>query len=171
MTNLSGAQSAELRYTMVVPAGASNLQFQISGGSGDADLYVRFGSAPTTSAYDCRPYLGGNNETCTIRNTAGRDVSRHVARLQRILGRDAPRFSYSTGGGSGSCAAGFTQYTGTLASRASAYAPSTSGVAAVAGLHSGRLTGPASADFDLFLQRRSGSTWTIVARGEDLVVD
>ena len=24
------------------------------------------GAAPTTAAYDCRPYLTGNNETCTF---------------------------------------------------------------------------------------------------------
>jgi serine protease len=70
------------------------------------------------------------------------------------------------GGGGGNCAAGFTEYTGTVASRASAYVPSTAGFAAAAGLHSGRLTGPASADFDLYLQRRSGSSWVIVARSE-----
>ncbi|WP_305080690.1 S8 family peptidase [Microbulbifer sediminum] len=67
-TGLSGNSGAELFFTLEVPAGASNLQFQISGGSGDADLYVRFGSAPTTSTYDCRPYLSGNNETCSISN-------------------------------------------------------------------------------------------------------
>jgi serine protease len=70
------------------------------------------------------------------------------------------------GGGSGSCPAGFTEYTGSLSSRSSAYVPSSAGFAAAAGLHSGRLTGPASADFDLYLQRRSGSRWSIVARSE-----
>ncbi len=40
----------------------------MSGGSGDADLYVRFGTVPTTSSYDCRPYLNDNNETCSISN-------------------------------------------------------------------------------------------------------
>ncbi len=65
-TGLSGSTGAELRFTLEVPAGASNLSFQISGGSGDADLYVRFGSPPTTSSYDCRPYLSGNNETCSF---------------------------------------------------------------------------------------------------------
>ncbi|HHO54501.1 MAG TPA: hypothetical protein ENK18_27425 [Deltaproteobacteria bacterium] len=44
--------------------GATAMKFELSGGSGDADLYVRFGAAPTTSTYDCRPYLNGNNETC-----------------------------------------------------------------------------------------------------------
>ena len=64
--NLSGAMNDELRFTMDVPAGASNLQVQISGGTGDSDLYVRFGAAPTTLVYDCRPYSGDSNETCTI---------------------------------------------------------------------------------------------------------
>lgn len=35
-------------------------------GAGDADLYVKLGSAPTTSSYGCRPYEGGSNETCTV---------------------------------------------------------------------------------------------------------
>ena len=67
-TGLSGSTGTELRYTLSVPAGASNLSFAISGGSGDADLYVRFGSPPTTGSYNCRPYLNGNNETCNISN-------------------------------------------------------------------------------------------------------
>jgi serine protease len=40
----------------------------MSGGTGDGDLYVRRGSQPTTSAYDCRPYKTGNNESCTFNN-------------------------------------------------------------------------------------------------------
>ncbi|WP_386069199.1 PKD domain-containing protein [Tahibacter sp. UC22_41] len=65
-TGLSGAASSETTYTLVVPAGATNLKFVMAGGTGDADMYVKFGSAPTTTTYDCRPYLSGNNETCTI---------------------------------------------------------------------------------------------------------
>ena len=72
VNGLSGAFAAEVRYTFEVPAGASNLTFQLNGGSGDADLYVRYGAAPTTTAYDCRPYLDGNAEICTMPNaTAG----------------------------------------------------------------------------------------------------
>ncbi|MBO9663358.1 PPC domain-containing protein, partial [Dokdonella sp.] len=52
-------------YTLVVPSGASNLSFAISGGTGDADLYVRLGGAPSTTSYTCRPYLSGNSETCS----------------------------------------------------------------------------------------------------------
>ncbi len=57
-------------YTLSVPSGQTSLVFNLSGGTGDGDLYVRRGSAPTTSTYDCRPYLSGNNETCTFSNPA-----------------------------------------------------------------------------------------------------
>jgi len=66
MTGLAAATGAQLNYTVVIPSGASNLVIAISGGTGDADLYTKFGSAPTLSSYDCRPYITGNNESCTV---------------------------------------------------------------------------------------------------------
>jgi fibronectin type 3 domain-containing protein len=66
VTGISGALNSQQTWTMVVPAGATGLSFAISGGTGDADMYVRFGSAPTLTTYDCRPYLNGNAETCNI---------------------------------------------------------------------------------------------------------
>ena len=66
VTGLSAATGAYVKYTMVVPAGSTNLTFTTSGGTGDADMYVKFGSAPTDSVYDCRPYTSGNAETCTF---------------------------------------------------------------------------------------------------------
>lgn len=66
VTGLAAAKSAKLNYTVVVPAGAKNLKVALSGGTGDADLYLKFGAAPTTSSYDCRPYVTGNAETCTV---------------------------------------------------------------------------------------------------------
>ncbi len=65
---LSAASGQSLLFTMEVPEGVANLSFAISGGTGDADLYVKYGSAPTLNSYDCRPYLNGNNETCNITN-------------------------------------------------------------------------------------------------------
>ncbi|WP_305852097.1 S8 family serine peptidase [Aliikangiella sp. G2MR2-5] len=67
-TGLSASKGEELHYTLEVPAGATDLTFTIAGGTGDADLYVQFGSKPTTSSYECRPYKTGNSETCTISN-------------------------------------------------------------------------------------------------------
>lgn len=68
VSNLSATTGDAVYYTLDVPTGATDLSFSINGGSGDADLYVRFGAQPTTSSYDCRPYQGGNTETCTISN-------------------------------------------------------------------------------------------------------
>ena len=68
-SGLSGAANSTVYFSLAVPAGATDLVFTTSGGSGDADLYVRFGSQPTTSSYDCRPYQSGNSETCAIENT------------------------------------------------------------------------------------------------------
>ena len=66
VSSLSAVTGNSLNYTMSVPSGASNLRFVTSGGTGDADLYVRFGSAPTDTVFDCRPFLSGNAETCTF---------------------------------------------------------------------------------------------------------
>jgi hypothetical protein len=35
-------------------------------GTADADLYVRIGSEPTATLYDCRPYKSGSNESCEL---------------------------------------------------------------------------------------------------------
>ena len=68
-TNLSGANnSSNNKFTFEVPANARNLKFVMTGGSGDADLHVKFGQEATTSTYDCRPYRSGNAETCNISN-------------------------------------------------------------------------------------------------------
>ncbi len=69
--NLSGAKGDQLNFKMDVPTGATDVNFAMSGGSGDADLYVKFGSAPTTSSYDCRPWKNGNSESCAGTNDNG----------------------------------------------------------------------------------------------------
>ncbi|VUD56364.1 Extracellular serine proteinase [Thalassocella blandensis] len=71
VTGLSANSGSDLTYTMDVPAGATDIAFSISGGSGDADLYVRYGAAPTDSTYDCRPYQNGNTESCTGSQSGG----------------------------------------------------------------------------------------------------
>jgi uncharacterized protein YuzE len=35
-------------------------------GTGDGDLYVKFGAQPTEQSYDCRPYADGSAETCEL---------------------------------------------------------------------------------------------------------
>jgi vibriolysin len=64
-TNLSAPSGSSLSYSY--PAnGATAMKFVISGGTGDADIYVKRGSPPTLSSYDCRPYSSGNSETCAF---------------------------------------------------------------------------------------------------------
>ena len=66
VTGLSGSTGTKLYYTVTVPSGTGSLTIATSGGTGDEDLYVKFGSNPTTSSYNCRPYKTGNNESCTF---------------------------------------------------------------------------------------------------------
>ena len=61
---ISGGTGSETHYEYATPADPGAVSFNMNGGSGDADLYVKFGSAPTTSSYDCRPYASGNTEAC-----------------------------------------------------------------------------------------------------------
>lgn len=66
--NLSAATGQWNRFTINVPAGMSTFTVRITGGTGDADLYVRRGSQPTLQTWECRPYRAGNEELCTINN-------------------------------------------------------------------------------------------------------
>ena len=78
-----------LNYTMVVPAGATDLKFVMSGGTGDADMYVKFGSAPTDTVYDCRPYASRQRRDLHHRDGAGRHLLRPPEGLLGVLGRQA----------------------------------------------------------------------------------
>jgi serine protease len=68
VTGLSGTTGNTKTWTFSVPSGSTSAVFQLSGGTGDADIYVRYGAPPTTSTYDYRPYLVGNNETVNVPN-------------------------------------------------------------------------------------------------------
>uniref|UniRef100_UPI001FAF9D36 PKD domain-containing protein n=1 Tax=Cognatiluteimonas telluris TaxID=1104775 RepID=UPI001FAF9D36 len=100
VTGLAAATGAYLKYTMVVPAGATGLKFVMSGGTGDADMYVKFGSEPTDSSYDCRPYVSGNSETCAIATAQAGTYYINIKGYQTFSGVSLTG-SYSTGGGGG----------------------------------------------------------------------
>ena len=65
-TGLSGSSGSWTYRTVDVPDGAIGLSVAMAGSTGDADHYVRYGSQPTSGAYDCRPYLNGCNEACSF---------------------------------------------------------------------------------------------------------
>jgi leucyl aminopeptidase len=102
VTGLSATIGAELLYTMAVPADSSNLKFVLSPGTGNADLYVRFGAAPTDSVYDCRPYRAGSNESCLFATPqAGTWYVRLKARTSFSGVGLTGSYASGTGGGGG----------------------------------------------------------------------
>jgi hypothetical protein len=66
VANLSGAKANEQVFYIDTTQANTRVDVQLSGGSGDADLYVKKGAVPTLTDYDCRPYVGGNNENCDV---------------------------------------------------------------------------------------------------------
>jgi vibriolysin len=101
VTNIGTSTGNSVNYTLVVPAGATGLKFVTSGGTGDSDMYVKFGSAPTDTVYDCRPYTSGNAETCTI---ATAQAGTYYVRLKAYSTFSGVSLtgSYTAGGGGGS---------------------------------------------------------------------
>jgi PKD repeat protein len=100
VTGLTATTGNSVNYTMVVPAGATNLTFTMSSGTGDADMYVKFGAAPTDTVYDCRPYASGNAETCTF---ATPSAGTYYVRLKAYATFSGVSLvgNYTTGGGGG----------------------------------------------------------------------
>ena len=110
VTGLSGSAGTELRYTLVVPAGATGLKFVTTGGSGDADLFVKFGSAPTTTSYDCKSEGSTNAETCNIA-TAQAGTYHVLVRGYSTFSGLSLTGSYTTGGGGAQTYSNTTDYT------------------------------------------------------------
>lgn len=68
---IDNAAGSQCHFSFAPIAGNSHTRVQLSwvaSGPQDFDLYVRRGAPPTLSLYDCRPYLGGSNETCLVEN-------------------------------------------------------------------------------------------------------
>lgn len=63
---VSGEKASEQHFNILIPGNATELAFSLSEGEGDADLYVKQGSAASKDEYDCRPYKAGNEETCEM---------------------------------------------------------------------------------------------------------
>ena len=71
--NLSAARRSWTDFPVSIPANTDTLQVTLTGGSGDADLYVMFNTWPDRSNFDCRSYNNNNEEMCTITNPQSGD--------------------------------------------------------------------------------------------------
>ncbi|MFW7523807.1 S8 family serine peptidase [Vibrio ostreicida] len=69
-TSLFGDSKSSMIYTFDVPAEATQASFTLSGGNGDADLYVRLNGEPSESINDCHSETSTNNESCTVNVTS-----------------------------------------------------------------------------------------------------
>ncbi|HSD16914.1 MAG TPA: M4 family metallopeptidase [Thermomonas sp.] len=98
---ISGAAGSSQVWTLAVPAGASALKFVSAGGTGDADMYVKFGSAPTTTSFDCKSEGGTNAETCNIATAQAGTYHVLIKGYSAFSGATLTG-SYTTGGGGGS---------------------------------------------------------------------
>ena len=73
VTGLSGTANGQTQlFRLTVPAGKTSLTFATAGGTGDADIFVRRGTPPTTAAggATCSSEGPDTNEQCTIPNPA-----------------------------------------------------------------------------------------------------
>ena len=115
VTNISAATGSDVVFTLAVPSGSSNLTFTMSGGTGDADMYVKFGSTPTDSSYDCRPYKSGNSESCTF---ASPQAGTYYVRLKAYSSFSGVSLKgdYTAGGGGGGDCGGTVLCSGTAVS-------------------------------------------------------
>ncbi len=72
-----GSQSVSsgsyLYYKITVPSGQTSLVVKTTGGSGDADLYVKAGAQPSSSSYDSSSTGSTSVETVTISNPSAAD--------------------------------------------------------------------------------------------------
>jgi aqualysin 1 len=113
-------------------------------------------------------YLQGNPSAspATVTNAI---ISTSTTNVVTSAGTGSPNrllYSLLTGGGTTPPPpTGGTTYTGSLSGTgASAYQPNNSYYqSTTSGTHTGKLTGPSGADFDLYLQKWNGSSWVNVA--------
>jgi Zn-dependent metalloprotease len=69
-SGISGTTGTWQYRTVAVAAGQAALYVSTAGADPDADLYVRFGSNPTTSSYACRSIGPDSNESCVVNSPA-----------------------------------------------------------------------------------------------------
>ena len=70
VSGITLAKGATKLYSIVVPAGKTSLTVKLAGGSGDGDIYLKAGAAPTTTSYTKKSDGSTNTETITVTSPA-----------------------------------------------------------------------------------------------------
>lgn len=157
LANEAGA-ACHFRFTPPLTEDSVRVSMAPPPTGGDFDLYVRKGAPPSTSTYDCRPFLSGNaTETCTLAN----DGTPVYAMVRRFSGLGA--FTITAAGFS-PCSLGNGDTTLLPDAAATGALTGDLGAAcffrfvpdALAGdVAQVDLTPPAGSDFDLYLKKGS----------------
>ena len=95
-SSLAASSGNSVDFTYTTAPSSQGIAFAIAGGSGDADLYVRFGAAPTTTTYDCRPYATGNTESCSFEPS---DIGTYFVSIQAYQSFSGLTLTVSEAGG------------------------------------------------------------------------
>ena len=66
VSGLSGATGSQQFFGIVIPSGKAKLTISISGGTGDANLYLRLSSLPSTTTYTARSIFVGNADSIPL---------------------------------------------------------------------------------------------------------
>ncbi|HEX8252459.1 MAG TPA: M4 family metallopeptidase [Thermoanaerobaculia bacterium] len=160
VTGIGASTGAWKHYKIAVPSGQSKLDIVMSGGTGDADMYVKRGSQPTSSTYDYRPYKSGNAESVAVTSPVAGDwyISLYAYSTFASVTLKA---TYTGTVTPPAC----TSVTASLSGSGAQYL-TTAYTSSISGAHTGKLTGPTGTDFDLYLQKYNGTSWANVAAGE-----
>ncbi|BBN95434.1 carboxypeptidase A [Deinococcus grandis] len=180
----SGPDSVTLNAPASVATGAS---FTLSASATNTRFNTSNGAEPTRTIIsaeyfiDTPPWAGGTARAMTATDGAFNAATESVQATVSTSGLSAGKHTVyvrakNSGGTYGPVSALFvtvgattgttTTYTGTVAAAGNAYQTSASGFTYAGGTLKGNLTGPTGTDFDLYLQKLSGTTWTQVAASE-----
>ncbi|HEY3646232.1 MAG TPA: Ig-like domain-containing protein [Gammaproteobacteria bacterium] len=165
----TATESETVNSTTVNPPVANNGSVTTTAGTAVNGTLSATGTAPLSFAVVTNPAHG------TVSVTASTGAFTYTP-ASGFSGSDSFTFHASNGGGTsntatesetvtaaGSCAAGYTSFSGSITQGNDVFEPNgTYYQTTVTGTQSGILTGPAGKDYDLYLYKWNGSSWRVV---------
>jgi Big-like domain-containing protein len=166
----TATESETVNSTTVNPPVANNGSVTTTAGTAVNGTLSATGTAPLSFSVVTTPAHG----TVSITNASTGAFTYTPA--SGFSGSDSFTFHASNGGGTsntatesetvtaaGSCAAGYTSFSGSISQGTDVYEPNnTYYQTTVSGTQSGILSGPAGKDYDLYLYKWNGSSWRVV---------
>ncbi len=169
--------SLEPKFGSVKPGGSVTSTVQTQNTTSQTQsVELSASGLPTgaTATFNPTTLTSGQSSQFTITTTASTPAGTYPVSVTGTGQHnvDSKTFTLTVAADQSSCDSMESRYTGTLSSGGTAYQPNNSYfLTNASGLHEACLDGPTGTDFDLYLQRWSGSKWTTVARGITATAD